>query len=99
MFKMLDVTNETQEVLPFNQEAFDKASEEPNTDEIKGTDQTIHWRNCDRAFQRKFKGGVWRGMPKEGGSVKVLPGYSVYFIRGTNGEVRVGLGVATSTET
>jgi hypothetical protein len=38
-------------------------------------------------------------MPKEGGSVKVLPGYSVYFIRGTNGEVRVGLDVATSTET
>jgi hypothetical protein len=92
---MLDLTNETQEVQPFNQEAFDKASEEPNTDEIKGTGQTIHWRNCDRAFQRKFKGGVWLGMPKEGGSVKVSSGYSVYFIRGANGEVKVGLDVAS----
>lgn len=55
---------------------------------IDGVGQTIHWVNCDRAFQRKCGGGAWFGMAKEGGTVKVLPGYSVYFIRGEKGEVR-----------
>ncbi|KAH7139696.1 hypothetical protein B0J13DRAFT_558366 [Dactylonectria estremocensis] len=76
------------EVLPFNQEAFDKAKLEENEGAIEGMDQEIHWTQCDRAFQRKTVGGVWFGMPKEGGCVKVTAGYSVYFIRGTHGEVR-----------
>ncbi|VZH93247.1 unnamed protein product [Fusarium fujikuroi] len=76
------------EVQPFDQEAFDAATKEESTDEIKGTGQTIHWRNCDRAFQKKCQGGVWLGMSKEGGWVKVDPGFSVYFIRGSKGEVR-----------
>ncbi|KAH7232310.1 uncharacterized protein BKA55DRAFT_580946 [Fusarium redolens] len=76
------------EVHPFDQEAFDAAAKEESIDEIRGIGQTIHWNNCDRAFQKKCKGGVWLGMPKEGGRVKVHPGFSVYFIRGSNGEVR-----------
>ncbi|KAK2007943.1 hypothetical protein LZ32DRAFT_609870 [Colletotrichum eremochloae] len=76
------------EAHPFNEEAFNAASKEESTDEIKGVGQTIHWCNCDRAFQKKCEGGVWFGMPKDGGWVKVLPGYSVYFVRGANGEVR-----------
>ncbi|KAF5981420.1 hypothetical protein FCOIX_4240 [Fusarium coicis] len=76
------------EVQSFNQEAFDAAAIEESTDEIKGTGQTIHWTNCDRAFQKKCQGGVWLGMPKEGGWVKVDPGFSVYFVRGSKGEVR-----------
>ncbi|KAF5242760.1 hypothetical protein IWW34DRAFT_746638 [Fusarium oxysporum f. sp. albedinis] len=76
------------EVQPFDQEAFDAAAKEESTDEIKGVGQTIHWSNCDRAFQKKCQGGVWLGMPKQGGWVKVDPGFSVYFIRGSKGEVR-----------
>ncbi|KAI1015462.1 hypothetical protein LB504_010928 [Fusarium proliferatum] len=76
------------EVQKFDQEAFDAAVKEESTDEIKGTGQTIHWRNCDRAFKKKCRGGVWLGMPKEGGWVKVDPGFSVYFLRGSKGEVR-----------
>ncbi|KAH6874437.1 hypothetical protein B0T10DRAFT_498905 [Thelonectria olida] len=76
------------EVRPFNKEAFDKASLEENEGEIKGVGQEIHWTQCDRAFWRKTVGGAWFGMPKEGGCVKVPAGNSVYFIRGTNGEVR-----------
>lgn len=72
----------------FDQEAFDKAREEKSEDAIEGVGQTIHWNNCGRAFQRKCGGGAWFGMAKEGGWVTVLPGYSVYFIRGANGEVR-----------
>ncbi|KAG8355455.1 hypothetical protein FVEN_g6784 [Fusarium venenatum] len=77
------------EVQPFNQEAFDKAREEKSEDAIEGAGQTIHWSNCDRAFQRKIGGGAWFGMAKEGGWVTVPAGYSVYFIRGAKGEVRI----------
>ncbi|KAG7427704.1 hypothetical protein Forpi1262_v011121 [Fusarium oxysporum f. sp. raphani] len=58
------------EVQPFDQEAFDAAAKEESTDEIKGVGQTIHWSNCNRAFQKKCQGGVWLGMPKQGGWVK-----------------------------
>ncbi|KAL3605134.1 hypothetical protein FPOAC2_00076 [Fusarium poae] len=77
------------EVQPFDQEAFDKAREEKSEDAIEGVGQIIHWNNCDRAFQRKIGGGAWFGMPKEGGWVTVPAGYSVYFIRGAKGEIRV----------
>ncbi|CAF3465348.1 unnamed protein product [Fusarium graminearum] len=63
------------EVQPFNQEAFDKARDEKSEDAIEGVGQTIHWSNCDRAFQRKIGGGAWFGMAKEGGWVTVPPVY------------------------
>ncbi|KAH7196402.1 uncharacterized protein B0J16DRAFT_476 [Fusarium flagelliforme] len=77
--------------MPFEQGPFDKAVEEKNDFAIEGVGQTIHWVNCNRAFQRKCGGGAWFGMKKEGGSVKVLPGYSVYFDRGAKGQVRTAL--------
>ena len=77
-----------QKVEPFDQEAFDKAVEQETKDAIDGTGQTIHWVKCDRAYQRKCGGGAWFGMNKDGGWVKVLPGYSVYFEPGANGQVR-----------
>ncbi|KPM38690.1 hypothetical protein AK830_g7888 [Neonectria ditissima] len=76
-----------QEVHPFNQEAFNEANAEENEGEIKGIGQEIHWCNCDRAYQKKT-GGVWFGMLKVGGWVKVLQGNSVYFVRGVNGKVK-----------
>ncbi|KAH8654406.1 hypothetical protein BGZ61DRAFT_467733 [Ilyonectria robusta] len=76
------------EVHPFNQEAFNKATLEENEGAINGAGQVVHWTQCDRAYQKNAGGGVWFGMPKEGGWVKVEAGNSVYFIRGANGEVK-----------
>ncbi|KAK7229401.1 hypothetical protein V2G26_001571 [Clonostachys chloroleuca] len=45
------------EVHPFNQEGFGGATLEEESGAILGVGQVIHWKDCDRAYQRKQTGG------------------------------------------